>query len=78
MARLEQFYKETVVPKLIEKFSYTNVMQVPQVSKITLNMGVGEALEDKKAMDHACKDMTKISGQKPVVTKARKNASMVG
>jgi large subunit ribosomal protein L5 len=75
MARLEQFYKETVVPKLIEKFSYTNVMQVPQVSKITLNMGVGEALEDKKAMDHACKDMTKISGQKPVVTKARKSVA---
>ena len=75
MARLEQFYKETVVPQLTEKFSYTNVMQVPQVSKITLNMGVGEALEDKKAMDHACKDLTKISGQKPVVTKARKSVA---
>lgn len=75
MARLEQFYKETVVPKLMEKFSYKNVMQVPRISKITLNMGVGEALGDKKVMDNACKDMTKISGQKPIVTKARKSVA---
>jgi large subunit ribosomal protein L5 len=75
MARLEQFYKETVVPKLMEKFSYKNIMQVPKISKITLNMGVGEALGDKKVMDHAVKDMTKISGQKPVVTVARKSVA---
>jgi large subunit ribosomal protein L5 len=75
MARLEQFYKETVVPKLMEKFSYTNIMQVPKISKVTLNMGVGEALGDKKVMDHAVKDMTKISGQKPIVTVARKSVA---
>jgi large subunit ribosomal protein L5 len=75
MARLEQFYQETVVPQLMEKFSYSNVMEVPRISKITLNMGVGEALGDKKAMDSAVKDMAKISGQKPIVTKARKSVA---
>ena len=73
MVRLQQFYKETVVPKLMEKFSYTNIMQVPKISKITLNMGVGEALGDKKVLENAVADMEKISGQKVVVTKARKS-----
>ncbi|MDX1487663.1 MAG: 50S ribosomal protein L5 [Acidiferrobacterales bacterium] len=75
MARLEQFYKESVVPGLTNKFSYSNVMQVPRITKITLNMGVGEAIADKKAMDGALADMEKISGQKPVTTKARKSVA---
>lgn len=75
MARLEQFYKESVVPELTNKFSYSNVMQVPRITKITLNMGVGEAIADKKAMDGALADMEKISGQKPVTTKARKSVA---
>jgi large subunit ribosomal protein L5 len=70
--RLETIYKETVVPKLIERFGYDNVMQVPRISKITLNMGVGEAVADKKILDNAAGDMTNIAGQKPVITKARK------
>jgi large subunit ribosomal protein L5 len=69
--RLEKHYKETVVPKLMEKFGYTNVMQVPRLSKITLNMGVGEAVGNKKILENAVADMTKICGQKPIVTKAR-------
>jgi large subunit ribosomal protein L5 len=72
MARLQNFYRETVVPGLIEKFSYKSPMEVPRITKITLNMGVGEAVGDKKVLDHAVADMTKIAGQKPVVTKARK------
>ena len=72
MARLKQFYRETVVKNLMERFSYKNEMQVPRVTKITLNMGVGEAVADKKVMDHAVSDLTKIAGQKPVVTKAKK------
>ena len=72
MARLQEFYKETVVPELLGKFGYKSVMEVPRISKITLNMGVGEAVGDKKILDHAVADMTKIAGQKPVVTKARK------
>jgi large subunit ribosomal protein L5 len=72
-ARLQVFYRETVVPELIKKFGYASVMQVPRVQKITLNMGVGEALGDKKILDNAVGDMTKIAGQKPVVTKARKS-----
>ena len=75
MTRLEQFYKESVVPELTKKFSYSNVMQVPRITKITLNMGVGEAIADKKAMDGALSDMEKISGQKPVTTKARKSVA---
>lgn len=75
MARLEQFYKESVVPELTNRFSYSNVMQVPRITKITLNMGVGEAIADKKAMDGALADMEKISGQKPVTTKARKSVA---
>lgn len=72
MARLKEFYKETVLPDLVEKFSYKSVMEVPRVTKVTINMGVGEAVGDKKVLDHAVKDMTAIAGQKPVVTKARK------
>jgi large subunit ribosomal protein L5 len=71
MTRLEKIYKETVVPKLMEKFGYENVMQVPRLSKITLNMGVGEAVGNKKVLENAVDDMAKISGQKPIVTKAR-------
>ncbi len=69
--RLEQIYKDTVVPKLIERFGYENVMQVPRISKITLNMGVGEAVGNKKILENAVADMTKIAGQKPITTNAR-------
>ncbi len=72
MARLQQFYREKVVPDLVQKFGYKSVMQVPRLTKITLNMGVSEAVADKKVMDHAVSDLTKIAGQKPVVTKSRK------
>jgi large subunit ribosomal protein L5 len=72
MARLQQYYKDTVVPELTKKFGYKSVMEVPRIDKIVLNMGVGEAVADKKIMDNAVGDMTKIAGQKPVVTKARK------
>jgi large subunit ribosomal protein L5 len=73
MARLQRVYKEKVVPELLKEFSYKNVMQVPRVQKITLNMGVGEAVADKKQIENAVRDMTAIAGQKPVVTKARKS-----
>ena len=73
MARLQEFYKQNVVPKLMEQFSYASVMQVPRITKITLNMGVGEAVADKKVIDHAMSDLQKIAGQKGVVTKARKS-----
>ena len=69
--RLEKFYKESVVPKMIERFGYDNVMQVPRINKITLNMGVGEAVGNKKILENAVADMTKIAGQKPIVTNAR-------
>jgi len=72
MARLQEFYKDTVVSQLRDKFGYKSVMEVPRISKITLNMGVGEAVGDKKILENAVGDMTKIAGQKPVVTKARK------
>ena len=72
MARLQDYYKETVVSQLLEKFGYQSVMEVPRITKITLNMGVGEAIGDKKVLEHAVADMTKIAGQKPVVTKAKK------
>ena len=72
MARLQEFYREKVVPDLIKKFGYKSVMQVPRITKITLNMGVSEAVADKKVMDNAVADLTKIAGQKPVVTKAKK------
>jgi large subunit ribosomal protein L5 len=72
MARLQEFYREKVVPDLVKKFGYKSVMQVPRLTKITLNMGVSEAVADKKVMDHAVGDLTKIAGQKPVITKSRK------
>lgn len=72
MARLQQHYREKVVPELMRKFGYKSVMEVPRLSKITLNMGVSEAVTDKKVMDHAVSDLARIAGQKPVVTKARK------
>jgi len=71
-ARLQAFYREKVVPDLMQKFGYTSVMEVPRFEKITLNMGVSEAVSDKKVMEHAVGDLTKIAGQKPVVTKSRK------
>ena len=71
MTRLETFYKESVMSKLTERFGYQNVMEVPRISKITLNMGVGEAAGNKKILDNAVADMTKIAGQKPITTKAR-------
>ena len=73
MTRLQTYYRETVVPELSKRFSYANPMQVPRITKITLNMGVGEATADKKIMEHAVKDMTRIAGQKPVVTKTKKS-----
>lgn len=73
MARLKEQYKETVVPQLMETFGYKSIMQVPRIEKITLNMGVGEAVGDKKVLEFAVGDMSKIAGQKPVVTKARKS-----
>jgi large subunit ribosomal protein L5 len=73
MARLKQFYKDTVVKNLTEQFGYKSVMEVPRIEKITLNMGVGEAVADKKVMEHAVGDMQKIAGQKPVVTLSRKS-----
>ena len=70
--RLQQFYREKVVPELTQKFGYKSPMQVPRLSKITLNMGVSEAVSDKKVMDNAVGDLTKIAGQRPVVTKSKK------
>ncbi len=72
MARLQDYYKQNVVPELLKQFGYKSVMEVPRISKITLNMGVGEAVGDKKILENAVGDMVKIAGQKPVVTKARK------
>jgi large subunit ribosomal protein L5 len=72
-ARLSTYYKDKVVPELMQKFGYKTVMQVPRLRKITVNMGVGETTTDKKILDNAVADMTKIAGQKPVVTKARKS-----
>ena len=73
MARLQQHYKEKVVPELVTKFGYKSVMEVPRISKVTLNMGVGKSTQDKKILDNAVADLTKITGQKPVVTKAKKS-----
>ena len=75
MSRLQDYYTSTVVPQLTEKFSYSNIMEVPRLTKITLNMGVGEAVSDKKVMDRAVGDMTAIAGQKPIVTYARKSVA---
>jgi len=72
MARLQDYYRTEIVPHLREHFGYVSVMEVPRITKITLNMGVGEAVADKKVLENAVSDMTKIAGQKPVVTKARK------
>ncbi|MDE2598833.1 MAG: 50S ribosomal protein L5, partial [Rhodocyclaceae bacterium] len=72
MARLQQFYKETVATELQKQFNYGSVMEIPRITKITLNMGVGEAVGDKKILENALADMTKIAGQKPVITKAKK------
>ena len=72
MARFQEIYRDKVAPALKEQFGYKSVMEVPRITKITLNMGVSEAVADKKVMDHAVGDLTKIAGQKPVVTKARK------
>jgi large subunit ribosomal protein L5 len=73
MARLQEHYRSKIVPDLMKQFQYRSVMQVPRISKITLNMGVGETTSDKKILDNAVGDMQKIAGQKPVVTKARKS-----
>ena len=75
MARLKEFYKKDVVSMMMKRFNYSSVMEVPRVLKITLNMGVGEAVADKKVLDHAVADLTAISGQKPLVTKARKSVA---
>jgi Ribosomal protein L5 len=75
MARLKDFYKDSVVKSMTEQFGYTSVMQVPRIDKITLNMGVGEAVADKKVMEHAVGDMEKIAGQKAIVTKAKKSVA---
>jgi len=75
MARLQELYRTKVVPELMAKFGYKNVMQVPRILKVTINMGVGEALADKKVMEHAVADLQKISGQKPVVIRARKSVA---
>lgn len=73
MSRFQTIFNDTITPKLKEQFGYTSPMQVPRISKITLNMGVSEAVADKKVIEHAVSDLTKISGQKPVVTKTRKS-----
>lgn len=75
MAKLHNFYKDNVVSDLQKHFGYTSVMQVPRIEKITLNMGVGEALADKKVLEHAASDMAAISGQKPMITKARRSVA---
>ncbi|MGB5716528.1 MAG: 50S ribosomal protein L5 [Gammaproteobacteria bacterium] len=75
MTRLKDFYSETVSKQLKEQFGYKNDMEIPRITKITLNMGVGEAIADRKVMEHAVNDMTKIAGQKPIVIKARKSVA---
>ncbi|AZQ82830.1 50S ribosomal protein L5 [Colwellia sp. Arc7-635] len=75
MAKLHDFYKDTIVAELQKKFEYKSVMQVPRIEKITLNMGVGEAIADKKVLEHATNDLTAISGQKPITTVARKSVA---
>ena len=75
MSRLQEQYKKTIVPQLQKELGLENVMQIPRITKITLNMGVGEAIGNKKILEHATDDMTRISGQKPVITKARKSVA---
>ncbi|HAU83518.1 50S ribosomal protein L5 [Burkholderiales bacterium] len=72
-ARLAEVYKSEVIPGLVKEFNYKSVMEVPRITKIVLNMGVGEAVADKKVLDHAVGDMTLIAGQKPIITKAKKS-----
>ena len=73
MTRLQSFYKETIIPQLVKQFGYKSVMEAPRITKITLNMGVGEAVADKKVLENAVGDMSKIAGQKPVGTKSKKS-----
>ena len=75
MARLQEFYRDTVINQLREQFDYGNIMEVPRITKITLNQGVGEAVADRKVKEHAVDDMIKMAGQKPVVPKARKSVA---
>lgn len=75
MAKLHDIYRQEVIKKLTEQFGYKTVMQVPRIEKITLNMGVGEAVADKKVLENAVKDMTAITGQKPLITKVRKSVA---
>ena len=75
MSRLQEYYRETVTGELTEKFGFSNVMQVPRIQKITINMGLGEAVADKKVLEKALGDLGQISGQKPIVTKARKSVA---
>ncbi|MGN0902742.1 MAG: 50S ribosomal protein L5 [Succinivibrio sp.] len=75
MAKLHDLYKQEVIKALTEKFGYKTIMQVPRIEKITLNMGVGEAVADKKVLENAAKDMTAIAGQKPLITKVRKSVA---
>jgi large subunit ribosomal protein L5 len=75
MSRLQSYYKDTVVPELQKQFDYKNIMEVPRITKITLNMGVGEAVGDKKVMERAVGDMTAIAGQKPIINLARKSVA---
>ncbi len=75
MARLQQYYRDTVMPQLMEKLDIKNPMQVPRITKVTINMGVGEAVGDRKVMDHAMSDLAKIAGQKPVICPARKSVA---
>ena len=73
MTRLKEYYQSTITKQLIEQFKYKSIMEVPRITKITLNIGLGEATADKKVIEHALSDMTKISGQRPIVTKAKKS-----
>ncbi|WJW75036.1 50S ribosomal protein L5 [Thiohalobacter sp. IOR34] len=75
MARLQEYYRDTVIKQLQEQFNYRNIMEVPKITKITLNMGVGEAVGDRKVIEHAMSDMEKIAGQKPIMTRARKSVA---
>lgn len=75
MIRLKDYYKQTIVKKLMTELGYSNIMEVPRITKITLNMGVGEAVNDKKVADNAAGDLEKISGQKPIITKTRKSVA---
>lgn len=75
MARLKEIYKEKIIPELMKEFSYKNVMQVPKLEKIVVNMGLGEAVQDAKVLDHAVEEMMSITGQRPVITRAKKSIS---